>query len=250
LKSAWTSWVLLILILLSFLDGSLGFMTSGSAYLWKDLFVMSGGQFLLPAWLQVIASLAPIIGLIISVQLLWIGIHRLAFCSAVVAGVAFAALSFQSVRLAAGMLLFFIMAVESTYGPLTTCTSLITAESFPTELRASGFAIVSVTAKVSGILASTLVEFLKADETADSWDVNVLTNYILSLLAATVLFAILVLMTPAQNGEGKQLRDFVRPVLGKRTQSFGYGATNSWAEPTDSDSDSFGDVTASHSMPA
>jgi len=230
----WTSWVLFIIMMLSVLDSCRSFMVTGSAYLWKDLFMLVEGQLMSPARLNVISSVAPIVGLLISVQLLCIGVRRLAFVAAMVAGMAFVGLSSASVRTDAGKLLICIVAVKSTYGSLGTCTNLIKAESFPTELRASGFGIVSVVAKVVGMLASTLVESLKANETADSWDDATLRGYILSLLAAIVSFAILVVMVPGQTGEGKMLDDFIRPKV-MRPSAATYGATATWDESTDSD---------------
>jgi len=241
LQTASTSWVTFILILLSLLDSSRAFMMSGSAYLWKDLFMLVEGQFISPARLNVISSIAPIIGLIVSVQFISIGVQRLAFLSAMVASLAFAALSSSSIRLVAGRLLVCIVGVKSAYGPLGTCVSLIKAEAFPTELRASGFAFVSFMAKITATLAPTMVEALKEDETADSWSVSNLHAYILLLLFATLMFSLLILMVPDQTGEGKSLRDFVAPRKGHDAESYGAAAmasetsAASWEQHSDSD---------------
>jgi len=237
MKTATNSWVPFLLILLSLLDSCRAFMVSGSSYLWKDLFMMVDGQLLSPAWLNVISSIAPIVALLISVQLIWVGVRHLAFLSAMFASLSFAALLSESVRLVAGRLLLCIFLVKSTYGPLGTCVNLIKAESFPTELRASAFAVASVVAKITGSLSPTLVEALKTNETAQSWNLRNLHGYIVALLMSTVIFALLILLVPGQNGEGKSLRDYVKPVkpsMGTRVAS--YGTLSAWVG-SDSDSD-------------
>jgi len=247
LATPWTSYVLFIIMLLSILDGGRSFMVTGSAYLWKDLFMLAEGQSTLPARLNVISSLAPIIGLLISLLLLCIGVKRLALVAATVAGLAFSALSGVSVRMDAQKLFFCFVAVKGTYGSLIICTNLIKAESFATEFRATGFSIVTVLAKAVGLLALTLIQSLKSGETVDSWNAAHLNGCILSLLAATVFFALCIAMVPGQTGEGKKLDDFIRSKVMRRL-SPSYGATATWDESTDSDDG--GHVVSHKSMPA
>jgi len=198
-----------LLLLLSVIDSCRSFFVSGSSYLWKDLFSMAEGRAVSPAALNVIASLAPLVGLLVSERLLWIGVRRITFLSAASAAAFLATLTHEGFRVGSTPLLICVMATKLTYGPLSTCIALIKAESFPTEVRVSAFSLISVVAKVACTLAPTLVEAWKGDEQAESWRDSRLSCYLLCLAASAATCGALALFVPVGSGEGQELKDFV-----------------------------------------
>jgi hypothetical protein len=94
-----------------------------------------------------------------------------------------------------------IVAVKLTYGPISTCVSLIKTEAFPTEIRASAFSFVSVISKIGCALAPTVIEALKGDGTADSWKMSELNDYTCSLAVAVMLTGFGFILIPWHIGD-------------------------------------------------
>merc|ERR1711976_729102 len=80
-------------------------------------------------------------------------------------------------------------------------------EAFPTEVRVTAFAIISMVAKVLCAMAPTLIEVLKGSEKAASWSAFHLNLYI-GLLGVSVLLSG-GLATWVPSGEAKPLKDYV-----------------------------------------
>lgn len=221
-------WHLSLLVVLSAADMIRGFFVSGSSYLWKDLFQLSRGARLSPSTMNIISSVTPLIGLMVSQRLLWLGVRRVAFVSAVLAALAMLRLLFSLasqaeaavVELEPWIVLICIMIAKLTYGPLGACISLMKAESFPTEIRASAYAFISVIAKVSSIVAPTLIEVLKGSEAAESWPILRLCWYVLLLAIAALVCGLLMCCVPGQGGDGQRLHDFLeKKALPKSSHS-------------------------------
>merc|ERR1719382_1075521 len=100
-------------------------------------------------------------------------------------------------------LLICILLTKLTYGPLCTCISLVKAESFPTQIRVSAYALISFISKLTGTVAPTLIEAWKPDETAASWPAEKLTRYILLLMFSALASGVFCLAVPGKSGEGK-----------------------------------------------
>merc|ERR1719469_349404 len=115
-------------------------------------------------------------------------------------------LLFESVRLEPLRMFLGMTVAKLTYGTLGTCVALMKLEAFPTEIRVSAFAIISVAAKLLCALAPTLIEMLKVSEVAESWSSERLTMYIALLLAAVLTTGLMSLFV--RTPDAAPLRDF------------------------------------------
>mmetsp|Transcript_98100 Transcript_98100/g.316353 ORF Transcript_98100/g.316353 Transcript_98100/m.316353 type:complete len:313 (-) Transcript_98100:127-1065(-) len=210
-----------LLLLLSVIDSGRAFFISGSSYLWKDLFSLARNHMVSPAMLNIIASLAPLIGLFISERFLWMGVRRITFLSAMAATISLGLLILHQVRMGSLSLLLCIMATKLMYGPLNTCIALIKAESFPTEIRVSAYSLISVAAKVTCMLAPTIIEVWKDDELAESWSSQGLTSYLVCLMVALMACGVLVMTVPGGSGDGRELSDFFDNKRVQRMSPYG-----------------------------
>jgi len=151
----------LLLVLLSVIDGARSFMTGGSSYLWKDLFHQVGDC---GPQLNLLASLAPLVGLALChfcSDFFKVGSRKIAFACSVLASIGLCLLTQTRVQDRMWPLLTCIMIVKLTYGPLVTVVSLMKAEVFPTEVRATAFSLISVVAKFACMVAPSLLEEMK-----------------------------------------------------------------------------------------
>jgi hypothetical protein len=96
-------------------------------------------------------------------------------------------LSLESLREVPWTLLFLVMAVKLTYGPLATCISLLKLEAFPTEVRASTFALVSMMGKLLALVAPTAAEVMRCGPSAEDWTNTNLLGYMWCLVGACAL---------------------------------------------------------------
>jgi len=213
-----------LIVMLCVIDSSRAFFVSGSSYLWKDLFLMGQGQSMSATTMNVIASVTPLVGLLLGVHLLWIGSRAITCAGCGIATFGLMALTNPAER-TGWTLLILVMCVKLTYGPITTCVSLMKAESFPTEVRVSAFACISVASKMFCTLAPTLVEILRGSEIARSWSSSNLERYIAYLIMSTVTCGSLVWALPQGVGDGQSLEDYcVDRKRMKTTQLSKYGS--------------------------
>jgi len=205
-----------ILMLLIMVDSLRSFFTSGSAYLCKDLFELTRlNQSISPTLLNVIASVSPLVGLIIGERLSFVGVRTIMFWCSIAAAGSLVALAFQAVRGVSWLMLTLVLCYKLTYGPMNTCVALMKVESFPTEFRATAFAGICVAGKLLCALGPTLVEALKEDEAATSWRPANLAGYLYSLAGAVFLSGSLALSVPlaSSTDDGLPLKDFSRLSL-------------------------------------
>jgi hypothetical protein len=226
-----------MLLLLSVIDSTRSWYVTGSSYLWKDLFVESEGiDFLTPARLNVLCSLAPIMGLVLTERLLWMGVRRIAFLSTVVAACSMTFLvASENVRHGALTLLFCVMCAKLIYAPLNSCIALIKAETFPTEIRVSAFCLVSTASKITSAIAPTLIEAWRGSAEASSWPHNRLLLYIWGLMGSILACGIITLTVPGRRGDGvSHLEDFFEEKRVPQLSSYGsFGNIWSLAPPED-----------------
>jgi hypothetical protein len=116
-------------------------------------------------------------------------------------------LTSEGLRKVPWMLLFLIMAVKLTYGPLATCVSLLKLEAFPTEVRASTFALVSMMGKLFALVAPTAAEVLRGGPSADDWAWANLMGYMGCLVGASLLTGAFVLLVDRGVEEHAPLED-------------------------------------------
>mmetsp|Transcript_39961 Transcript_39961/g.127096 ORF Transcript_39961/g.127096 Transcript_39961/m.127096 type:complete len:437 (-) Transcript_39961:116-1426(-) len=204
-----------ILVLLILIDASRSFFTSGSAYLCKDLFELTRlNNAMSPTTLNVIASLSPLVGLIIGERLVFMGVRTIMFACGFLSAAALVALAFGPIRSTSWLLLTLVLVYKLCYGPMGTCVSLMKVEAFPTEFRATAFSAICVAGKLLCAVGPTLVEALKQEESASSWTSQNLAIYLVSLASASVLSGLLSLQVPAAcGGDGGVLRDFSKVTL-------------------------------------
>jgi len=200
-----------ILLLLTLIDSARSFFVSGSAYLCKDLFELTRlNQSIPPTTLNIIASLSPLIGLMIGERFIAYGVRNIMMFCCIVAAAALFIVALDAVRTISWLLLLLVLIYKLTYGPTGTCISVMKVEAFPTEFRATAFAAICVVAKLLCALGPTLVEALKSEEAASSWDSRQLTVYIVSLAAFSLVAGILTHWVPITDDEGLALKDFSR----------------------------------------
>lgn len=190
--------------LLITVDGCRGYFVAGSSYIWKDFFALAAQEREVtasPAMLNMMAEIAPLVGLIIGERFVWLGIRKVTFICSMLAA-AWLVLLTTEARECVWLLVGMIMAVKFTYGPISTCVALMKTEAFPTEIRVTAFAFVSVLSKVATAAAPTLIEAMKGgDGKAASWDDVQLEHFVLSLAGAVTLCGTLALAIPRHEGE-------------------------------------------------
>lgn len=216
--------------MLAIIESGKTFFVSGSAYLQKDMFMLQQGKFSVPpGQLNVIASFTPFIGLMIGGRIVAMGTRRVTAAFALLAGLCLFLLAHEKLREIPWLVVLLMLCVKTTFGPLTTCISLIKVEAFPTEVRVTAFAIISLVAKVMCAFAPTLIEQLKGGHEASSWDPVLLSTYLALLCFGILTAGFLALFVPGVAGDGAQLEDFVdkqdecSSIKGPRT-SILYGA--------------------------
>lgn len=230
-----------LILLLCAIDGGRTFMTSGSVYLWPQLFVEARKRSLFePSLMNVIASASPFVGLAACASLAWIGTRRMILFVSAIATTALLILTRDAVLDSAWALLIFVVITKTCYGPLHASTSLMKTESFPTEVRATSFAIITVVSGLGRTAAPTIAEILKGDN--EKWDRHRVVAFLIVLAACTIGSALMVLLMPAACDSGAPLEDFVaedaksckKTGLSKTRLNVpdSYGAT--WATPSNS----------------
>lgn len=222
---------LLAVAVLTVMDTSRMFFTAGSAYLWKDLFFSAGSspETVSPATINVVASMAPLAGLIIGERLLWMGIQRLLLLCTFIGATSLMFLTVPSIRAALGSLILFVMLAKLVYGPMTTCVALLKAETFATEIRAVAFSVITVVAKSTSIISPVLIETMK-DESQDGtiWADEPLRQYLLILVVAVCFAGASSFFLPKGIEDGCHLEDYVKTTPTSSTEcwalSRGYGS--------------------------
>jgi len=189
-----------LILVLSCMDFARSFMVWGSAYVWPQLFA----HLHTPA-LNIIASVAPMIGLLICNFATTQGRFAFLLWSSVAAA-ALALLSIAGARESAGSLLPLVMVTKISYGPLSALMALVKVECFPTEVRGSAFATVSLSAKFGVLASPTISEILRG---SGKWNPETLSHYLLGLAAAGVICGCLSFSIPSSTGQGDQLEDMV-----------------------------------------
>jgi len=191
-----------VFVLLTAMDATRSYFCSGSAYLCKDLFEMSRlGQRLSPTQLNIIASFSPLGGLILGERLVCLGVRRLMFAFSTCAAVVLMTLCSESVRLLPELVLTSVCAYKLCYGPMGVCSALLKVEAFPATFRVTAIALISLASKLLCALGPTLVEVLKREELADSWDSKDLVRFMLSLALAAQVSGLLALVAPRGCGD-------------------------------------------------
>lgn len=197
---AWTSLAthyLPVMVVLMLMDASKSFFTSGSAYLCKDLFELTRKhQSLSPTSLNIIASAAPLVGLLIGERFAWAGVRKLMLGWSLIAAASLGVLAIATLRSMAWFLLLTVILFKLAYGPMGTCLAMMKVQAFPTEFRASAFAMICVAGRLVCALGPMLLEALKTQEKARSWNPQHLSVYVVSLAAAALLSGLLVFPIP------------------------------------------------------
>jgi len=195
-----------MLYLLSVLDFGRGFMVSGSSYLWPQLFEQTHerGMSVPPSMLNIFSECMGFIGLWIGYRASYIGTRRVLFLSATTASVALAALTVEDVRSRPLTLIIAVTVTKFCYGPLAACITWMKGESFPTEVRTTAFAFVSLLSKLGIALAPTLLEVMKGDR----WTPGALSAAFPCLIAAAIASGALALLVPTAPDD-KELLDAV-----------------------------------------
>jgi len=199
------SYLSLVLLLLA-IESSRAFWFSGSAYVCKDLFMMVGSS-IPPSTMNMASSVTPLIGIVVGSRFASLGARRVTFIFSAIAAASIMLLTSEAVRL--HMLLVCVLTFKLTFGTISTCVSLMRVEAFPTEIRASAFAIVSIAGKELCMLGPMLVEILKQSEYADSWRKDKLAIYLSILAGSAMCCGVLALFVPLNAGSGRKLHDFV-----------------------------------------
>lgn len=203
-------WILSLLIVI---DSSRSFFMSGSSYLWKDLFSMpSVAAQVSPSLLNVIASLSPLVGLLLGERIVKrLGVRTTCLACSAVAGSALLVLTFATLRGIPALLLCMVLATKLTYGPLGTCIVLMKLEAFPTEVRTTIFSFISMCGKLLCLLAPTMVEVMRHGEKSTDWTDRNLSIYIWCLIATAAATGVFAIFTDGSADERKPLEDYVDP---------------------------------------
>jgi hypothetical protein len=231
-----------LLCLLAFVDLSRCFMVSGSSYIWPQLFSHADTVgFMSPTTMNIVASFSPMVGLVLGGCAIF-SARRMTMLGSLIATVGFGFLTNDYIRTTGPDLLACVIMVKLTYGPLHASINLMKAESFPTEIRATAFSVVSIAANAGGMAAPTLAEIMKGE----SWTAASQTGYMKILMAAILSCGLVAWMVPAQCGDGAQLEDLgatakkddersSKDVSSKRNTSLDRGSlANVWPPSRDS----------------
>jgi len=202
----------MLLVILCVVDGCRGYFVSGSAYVWKDYFAIASAQEsarLSPAMMNIVASLSPLVGLVIGERFVFMGVRRVTFFSAVIACSSLCLLNVIDLSGQIWKVVGIVILVKLTYGPINTCVSLMKTEAFPTEIRATTYALISVVSKVGSAMGPMSVEYLRGEEENGRVTEGALAEFIFSLAAAVMLTGVLALAVPGSMGFEEPLEDFV-----------------------------------------
>jgi len=194
-----------VFILLSMIDTTRGFMIAGTSYLWPQLFELSvGSTWLPPSGMNIVTELAPMLGLVIGHHLAWLGLKQVVFGGSILAGISIVALISSSLRSRSQSLMVLVMLTKLTYGPISTCVSLMKVQSFPVEIRATAFAMISLFVKLGIAFAPSLLEVLKESQ----WTVPALDKALQCLATSCVATGCLALLLPHPEAqrEGERLQ--------------------------------------------
>mmetsp|Transcript_48778 Transcript_48778/g.136509 ORF Transcript_48778/g.136509 Transcript_48778/m.136509 type:complete len:680 (-) Transcript_48778:94-2133(-) len=206
-----------LLMLLSFVDASRGYFITGSSYIWKDYFAIATAKDsvrIAPSMLNIVASVSPLVGVLIGERFVAVGVRRLTLVFSMTATCMLLTLTSGAVRDSMWAILWVVVAVKITYGPLTTCVMLIKTEAFPTEIRVTAVACVTLMCKVGSAVAPTVVEMLRGDA-VNTWKIKDLNSYVVSLACAAMLCGLLVMGVPGKTGDGVPLEDYVVDSVAK-----------------------------------
>jgi hypothetical protein len=195
------------------LDSSSSFFISGSSYLWKDLFnTPSVAAQVSPSLLNVIASVSPLIGLLVGERMVkYLGVRTTCFASSAVAGSALLMLTFATLRGIPAVLICMVLAAKLTYGPLGACICLMKLEAFPTEVRTTIFSFISMCGNFFRLLAPTMVEVMRHGEKSTDWTDRNLSAFMWCLIVTSMATGLVALFTDESVDERKPLEDYVDP---------------------------------------
>jgi len=224
-----------ILVLLCCMDGTRFFWMSGSLYLWPQMFIDSVGS-PSPGTANIISCVAPLLGVVLcnavmtvktsgrSGMLLW---STLAVAS-------LGLLSVPAVRKDTFILLAFCFVTKACYTPVTALLNAIKVECFPTEVRGSAFAAISLASKLCGVASTSLAEILRGPE---KWEPSTLSHFLISLAGASALGGCLGLALHTDKQEGQLEGDFIDPERKRRRSSLAsYGSTSNIWDESDAES--------------
>eukprot|EP00928_Gymnodinium_smaydae_P096675 TRINITY_DN8589_c1_g5_i1.p1 TRINITY_DN8589_c1_g5~~TRINITY_DN8589_c1_g5_i1.p1 ORF type:complete len:461 (-),score=48.30 TRINITY_DN8589_c1_g5_i1:150-1532(-) len=197
-----------LVVLLTIVDSSRSFFMSGSAYLCKDLIMLSHSN-VAPSIMNLVVNATPLIGVMLGSRFAFLGVRRINFMFSTLAAFAFLVLSSATMRQHPFILLTSMLVFKLSYGPISTCVSLMIIEAFPTEIRTTAYSVVAIVGKLLCMLGPILVESLKEGERADSWPDNLLRLYLMALAFAALSSGCLSLLLPAKVGNGRKLQDYV-----------------------------------------
>jgi len=201
-----------LLLILLIAESSRSFFMSGSAYLCKDLFMMANSS-LSASSLNIIASVTPLVGILIGSKFVYLGVRRVNLLFCLIAAAACMILTSPVMRSSGSLLLPCVLLFKLSYGPISTCVSLMRVEAFPTEVRVTAVSIVCVAGRVLCMLGPILIETLKGNAHADSWPENRLSLYLTILAFAVATCGAFSMFLHPKMGTGRKLQDFV--VLSK-----------------------------------
>lgn len=222
---------LLAVTVLMLMDTSRLFFTAGSAYLWKDLFLNAGSaNTLTPATINIVASISPLAGLAIGERFLWMGMQRMLLLCTFVGMSSLMFLTVTHLRNYVFSLIVFVMLTKLVYGPMATCVALLKASTFPTEIRAMAFCIITCVAKLTSIASPVLIETMKDDSpNGSTWSDDTLRQYILILVISVCVVGASCFALPKGIHDGSQLEDYVKSTPTSTAEcwalSSGYNAT-------------------------
>eukprot|EP00930_Biecheleria_cincta_P037341 TRINITY_DN25614_c0_g1_i1.p1 TRINITY_DN25614_c0_g1~~TRINITY_DN25614_c0_g1_i1.p1 ORF type:complete len:521 (+),score=67.54 TRINITY_DN25614_c0_g1_i1:63-1625(+) len=208
----------LFIFALCVVDAAKGFMTAGSSYLWPQLFAkLQTTSSIGPSWLNILASLSPLIGLAIGNRLTC-GSNGLSFSIwSLTAAVALGALTIPSMAGDPASLLACVIGVKLCYGPMSALMLLLKVETFPTDVRAHAFAFITLASKVGCVAGPTLAEAMRGKE---SWNNSDLASFIGRLAAFSVVCCCGGLAIPSNRSSGKPLPDYVAKMSSQGVQGY------------------------------
>jgi len=179
------------LLSVCWVDAARTFFMAGSAYMWPQLFAMSSGQ-MSPTSLNIYASLAPLVGIGIGLNVTWLDSKRVMFGTSVMAAAAVITLMNKYIRTSGFMLFMCVMWAKLCYGPFATVINLMKTEYFPTRVRGTAYAFISCVAKVGSVTAPSMAELVKRD----GWLQNSIVVYLEALAIAILSCGMVSLIVP------------------------------------------------------
>jgi len=210
----------LTLGLLCLMDGARFFWLAGSLYLWPQMFIASDG-FPSPGTANILSCFAPLFGMVICNAVKTSGRAGVLLWSTL-AVASLGLLSIPGVRKDTFILLIFCFVTKACYVPVAALVNMIKVDCFPTEVRGSAFAVISLAAKLCGVASTSLAEILRGP---GKWEPSTLSHFIISLAVVSALGGCSGLALHADKTEG-QLKDVIEPERDRRRSSLAsYGST-------------------------